>query len=623
MKRFIFSLMSLFTTLLSLAFALSVAQAQSAAGPDEAGPGTVIPAPTGLNTSNVTAVSVNLSWTAPDTDVTITSYTVEYRRENETTFVPIGDSTTTSPDIITTSVKINLQSNTSYVLRVRAESDEGSGDWATISAKTLALVLLDGSVLPPPSDVTASDLTSSSFKLSWTPPPTFGITRYEVRYRRSEDGDNDFTGPTSTSVSEITLDALKPDTAYKVQIRTFNEYGYSAWSSEFSVTTLQVSGADAVPSLGSTEIGQLGALLTYDTVIFNELYNGADDAMDWLELRNVSGADLSLDDWQLTIRTGGDTVMVPFPAGTVIPAGEVLLLANMEPVGTSEASILSVVSETFILPQADFALILRSPTAFGDIAGNYVEGEAERPETVPALTVGVAWTRALPIGFGYRASAWMESTAEDGLGTPGYRRSVSADLNADGVVNILDLVLVASKFGTTDTTADLNADGTVDIGDLLFVANAWGSVAGAPAAGTVNTWLHLARQNAESVAATSIPEGFSYTRGIQVLEQLTRASVPETTALLANYPNPFNPETWIPYQLAKATEVTVTIYAFNGSAVRTLALGHQDAGMYKNRSQAAYWDGKNAFGEPVASGIYFYTLTAGEFTATRKMLILK
>ena len=93
--------------------------------------------------------------------------------------------------------------------------------------------------------------------------------------------------------------------------------------------------------------------------------------------------------------------------------------------------------------------------------------------------------------------------------------------------------------------------------------------------------------------------------------------------LLANFPNPFNPETWIPYQLAKPTEVIITIYAVNGNVVRTLALGHQPAGMYQSRSRAAYWDGRNALGEPVASGVYFYTLTVGDFTATRKMLIRK
>ena len=95
------------------------------------------------------------------------------------------------------------------------------------------------------------------------------------------------------------------------------------------------------------------------------------------------------------------------------------------------------------------------------------------------------------------------------------------------------------------------------------------------------------------------------------------------TAVFQNYPNPFNPETWIPYQLAKPADVRFTIYAANGSVVRTLALGHQPAGLYQSPHRAAYWDGKNARGEPVASGLYFYTLTAGDFTATRKMLIQK
>ena len=101
------------------------------------------------------------------------------------------------------------------------------------------------------------------------------------------------------------------------------------------------------------------------------------------------------------------------------------------------------------------------------------------------------------------------------------------------------------------------------------------------------------------------------------------SQVPLETDLLTNYPNPFNPETWIPYQLAEPAEVHISIYAADGKLVRSLSIGHQSVGMYTSRSRAAHWDGKNEFGEPVASGIYFYTLTAGEFTATRKMLILK
>ena len=98
---------------------------------------------------------------------------------------------------------------------------------------------------------------------------------------------------------------------------------------------------------------------------------------------------------------------------------------------------------------------------------------------------------------------------------------------------------------------------------------------------------------------------------------------PDETGLLANYPNPFNPETWIPYHLAAAAGVTLTIYDAQGRIVRTLAVGHQPAGMYQSKGRAAYWDSRNQLGEPVASGVYFYTLTAGDFSATRKMLIRK
>ena len=95
------------------------------------------------------------------------------------------------------------------------------------------------------------------------------------------------------------------------------------------------------------------------------------------------------------------------------------------------------------------------------------------------------------------------------------------------------------------------------------------------------------------------------------------------TSLLRNYPNPFNPETWIPYQLAQPADVTLTIHSANGQVVRTLKLGHQPAGVYQRKHRAAYWDGRNNIGEHVASGLYFYTLRAGDFTATSKMLIVK
>ena len=463
-------------------------------------------------------------------------------------------------------------------------------------------------------------------------PAAGGTVSHDVSsYFSDPDGDTLTYTATSSDTTKVTVSMSNSTMTITAGANVSETITLTASDGGFTVTqsfsvaaTGQTSSTvDALPVLSGDELSQLDMLLTYNTLIFNEFHNGTDDANDWLELRNVSATDIALDDWELTIWTGGDHVVVPFPADTVIPTGAVLLLSNTE-MPTADASVLSVIAETFALPQTDFALILRDPIAFGDITGNYMQDEGGSPQTAPALTVNTTWQRTQPVVFGYRAEAWTESTSQDGLGTPGYRSPAStADLNSDGVVNILDLVLVASHFGTTDATADLNADGTVDIDDLVFVANAWGSVAGAPTAGTVNAWLQLARQNVSDVVATPTPEGFSYARGLQTLEQLAHALVPETTALLANYPNPFNPETWIPYQLSKAADVMIRIYAADGNVVRTLTLGHQDAGMYKNRTQAAYWDGKNELGETVASGLYFYTLTAGDFSATRRMLILK
>ena len=204
-------------------------------------------------------------------------------------------------------------------------------------------------------------------------------------------------------------------------------------------------------------------------------------------------------------------------------------------------------------------------------------------------------------------------------------RLLTGDVNRDGVVNILDLIRVARQLGqrvAADSPVDVNGDGIVNIFDLTLVAQGIGGVA-APAvatgranAATVEAWIALARLEDDG--------SIVFRQGIANLQNLLASLIiPQETALHANYPNPFNPETWIPYQLAVSADVTLTIYDMNGGAVRRLEVGHQPAGIYQSRSRAAYWDGRNQDGEPVASGLYFYTLKAGEFTATRRMLIRK
>ena len=98
---------------------------------------------------------------------------------------------------------------------------------------------------------------------------------------------------------------------------------------------------------------------------------------------------------------------------------------------------------------------------------------------------------------------------------------------------------------------------------------------------------------------------------------------PECDALMQNFPNPFNPETWIPYQLRESSDVTIRIYSMSGNLVRELDLGHKSPGVYVNSHRAVHWDGRNEAGEQVSSGVYFYAIQAGDYTAVKKMTITR
>ena len=167
----------------------------------------------------------------------------------------------------------------------------------------------------------------------------------------------------------------------------------------------------------------------------------------------------------------------------------------------------------------------------------------------------------------------------------------SWDVNQDGNVDAVDSALVTSALGQNgeaiaNPRTDVNGDGTVDNADLLLVTeNFDNNDAGAPILANILT--------------------------------------PEKTRLLANYPNPFNPETWIPYHLAHPSNVVLTIYDTRGAVIRRLKLGHQGAGYYIKKHRAAYWDGRNSVGEPVASGVYFYQLQTDNTAMLQKMVILK
>jgi hypothetical protein len=153
--------------------------------------------------------------------------------------------------------------------------------------------------------------------------------------------------------------------------------------------------------------------------------------------------------------------------------------------------------------------------------------------------------------------------------------------------------------------ADLNRDPVVQAGDNLeiVIKDASGKIVSGPFVGQIG--------NGDiSRAFTNHILRFGYI-------------APEKSMLLQNYPNPFNPETWIPYQLSERSDVNIRIYNSSGTLVRLLALGHKEAGIYSSKSEAAYWDGITQSGELAASGVYFYTMQAGQFVSTRKMIVLK
>ena len=220
------------------------------------------------------------------------------------------------------------------------------------------------------------------------------------------------------------------------------------------------------------------------------------------------------------------------------------------------------------------------------------------------------------------------------------------EVNKDYVVDMQDIVILGIDFdkkieGNPRPNPDVTRDGLVDLFDLVAVAShypdEYSAVPQPPAAPAVmkrtahNLPVPTAAQRSilqelyDRVARYPDTDAsvLAVKRLLKCLISGAEPTLPQKTRLAQNYPNPFNPETWIPFELAEAADVTIKIYDAKGQLVRTLALGQQPAGFYLTQARAAYWNGRNDSGELLASGVYFYTLKAGKFTATKKFVVLK
>ena len=299
---------------------------------------------------------------------------------------------------------------------------------------------------------------------------------------------------------------------------------------------------------------------------------------------------------------------------------------------------------------------------------------ASDPDTVRETVLGntalanIVARQTTPFAFHeWDVNAWIKEATDEGHTTLVTALNVikaspklsSPDVVDDGTLDFQDVIAVGNAIHQDSSGGNLSADvksandvkrdNLLNIYDMAEVVNAilkhaadpgtvrttiFGEAAIRTAVGgtppefsraKVDAWIKDANKGGYTVLVNALgilKNQVPVNQGGPQAPALTLA-LPKETGLLTNYPNPFNPETWIPYHLAAPAKVSIAIYAADGRLVRTLDLGHLPAGRYHEKSSAAYWDGRNAQGEPVASGLYFYTFTAGEFTATKKMLIMK
>ena len=306
---------------------------------------------------------------------------------------------------------------------------------------------------------------------------------------------------------------------------------------------------------------------------------------------------------------GGKGYIVNTPAGGMVKFTGDAWDNQPEPAAEEEAPAEEVAEEPAAEEEAPAEEVAEEPAAEEEAPAEEVAEEPAAEEEAPAEEVAEEPAAAeeeapaAPALATYK-SAWAFVVTSDiqGMDT-GTAYTLVAENLRTGVIATENLTSAAKR--SSAVWADLNRKSVVEAGDRLKVAlyDDRGSIVSGPFQRTVTTM--------------DIRNAF-------LSLQLNVGDVqPQDTLLAQNFPNPFNPETWIPYQLSKATEVKIDIYDISGHLVRSLDLGWQPVGAYMTPSSAAYWDGKNAVGERVASGIYFYTLQTSDFAATRRMVILK
>ena len=509
--------------------------------------------------------------------------------------VSIGDMSATVENAITIDTTAPIISGASAT-----PATVGNGDVVTITAMATGATSVTA-------DVSALDSTQTSVALM------MANGSYSIPVTIS---DENAALNGSKTITVTAMDAAGNSAMSTAMVTLDNKLSYTsmipAGTSLFHVP-LDVDGLDTVGDLKAA-LGNVSLAIVYDSAAGS--WNSRSDAVmitaDLGMILTTTAAVTHTFEGQawgggastISLKAGSNLIGLPVNAPNVTNVSDIMTLF-----GTG------VVASIVVSTDDGFAAV----SAAGAASDGPVMGDAAYLVTATAdataAVVGTGWshaaTGAAPVALtGYSVGSQtpvldVQGAVVDeitGLAREGFRVKVK---NLSTKASLSKVTSVEMTEGYNMTFVDLKAANAARIGDVLEIfADSPNPLIG------VKPVRHIV--TVDDVKNSTIQ-----------LENLIAYEIPAETELLRNYPNPFNPETWIPYHLAEDANVSLTIYDVNGALVRDIDVGHQIAAKYDTRSKAIYWDGRNRFGEQVASGIYFYSLSAGDFSATRKMVILK
>ena len=521
---------------------------------------------------------------------------------------------------------------------------------------------------------TVSDITSTSAVVTWdTDEASSSVVEYGAKpeYGLTAEGED------SVTEHSVSLTSLSPNTTYYYRVGSTDASDNTVWSEQKTFETIAEVVAERTLSITSVEASP-GAHTTVQLSITDATGISAGDILvkydaDVITVGQVKGTDLISG---ITLIINKDTLGeitfsmagaqgIPSGSGALIEIG--LTVSENAEEGT-ETTLELVATDTELYDESGEIIPINLENGVVKIAQAGIKGDVNNDGRIRSNDALLA----------LRIAA--------GLMEPTDYQKWAADMNSDGRIRANDALLILRKAaglaapdiqpiaaaGETVTvmlrethgvagesiTVPLNVDNIHDLSggdirlcydsevlravevttkhDLVLVSNIAESgvvqIAFATADRMSNKTVAEIRFDilADDVSALTLQRVELYRSDAQLVDSRkidsqfsSWAIPPEHSALLQNFPNPFNPDTWIPYQLKEGSEVTIRIYSVSGELVRTLELGNKAAGLYVSRDRATRWDGRNKFGALVASGLYFYSIRAGDFSAVRKLIILK